>query len=553
MRPGRTGFRRDQRGGVAVISAVVLAVLLSATAFAVDTGLIFLQSRKLQGIADLAAIAAARDLQRAEAAALATVADNGGASSITASVTTGIYTADAASAAAQRYRSNAGPANAAQVTLRRRVDLIFAPVAFGRQSAEITRKGTAASAQLASLSIGSRLMALHGGVANALLSALTGSQINLSVADYNALVGGEVNLLGYLTALRTEAELEAASFDQVLAADISTGKAFKALSDQLARQGQHQARLAVDKLVAKVGTTTPARLDRLIGLGPYGGQDRSSTRPGAAVFVNAADFVSAVLIAANGERQIQFDLGAGVPGLADTEVWAAFGERPNTSPWLTIASDGSAVIRTAQARLYVKARVSPGGALGATSVQIPLYVELASAQAKLSSIDCAAGGRSASVQVLPSLGHASLSDIAVTDLDDFKHAVDEAPAKLVTAPLIKVTGTARLDAGGATWRTVRFTQAEVDAHTIKTVDTQDVAQALTASLVEDLSLNVQVAGLGLGLGQSALTAAVANALQSAATPLDGLLTGLTGVLGVHLGQADVRVGGLRCQEAVLVG
>ena len=68
----RPTFGRDERGAVAVIAAASGAVLLGFGALAVDMGSIYLQSRKLQGMADLAAIAAARDLANAQAAAQAT-------------------------------------------------------------------------------------------------------------------------------------------------------------------------------------------------------------------------------------------------------------------------------------------------------------------------------------------------------------------------------------------------------------------------------------------------------------------------------------------------
>ncbi|WP_204337686.1 hypothetical protein, partial [Klebsiella pneumoniae] len=68
-----------------------------------------------------------------------------------------------------------------------KADLFFGAAILGKPQIDISRTATAASAQLASFSIGTRLLSLQGGVANSLLSALTGSQINLSVMDYNQL------------------------------------------------------------------------------------------------------------------------------------------------------------------------------------------------------------------------------------------------------------------------------------------------------------------------------------------------------------------------------
>jgi uncharacterized membrane protein len=60
-----------------VIIALFLPVVLALAALAVDTGWIYLQTRRLQGVADLAAISAANDIARAQLAANATVAANG--------------------------------------------------------------------------------------------------------------------------------------------------------------------------------------------------------------------------------------------------------------------------------------------------------------------------------------------------------------------------------------------------------------------------------------------------------------------------------------------
>ncbi len=49
-----------------------------------------------------------------------------------------------------------------------------------------------------------------------------------------------------------------------------------------------------------------------------------------------------------------------------------------------------------------------------------------------------------------------------------------------------------------------------------------------------------------------MTAAVNSTLAAVATPLDGVVNGLTGLLGLGLGEADVRVNGVRCNAVALV-
>jgi uncharacterized membrane protein len=58
--------------------------------------------------------------------------------------------------------------------------------------------------------------------------------------------------------------------------------------------------------------------------------------------------------------------------------------------------------------------------------------------------------------------------------------------------------------------------------------------------------------LGLGIGQGPIGAALGSILGAAAAPLDDVLNSLTALIGVRLGEADVRMNGLRCRDAALV-
>ena len=78
MRPRRflSSFARDTNGVAAMVMSLVLTAIVGFTAMAVDFGSVFLQTRRLQGTADIAAMVAANDPSRAQAAAEAAVRDN---------------------------------------------------------------------------------------------------------------------------------------------------------------------------------------------------------------------------------------------------------------------------------------------------------------------------------------------------------------------------------------------------------------------------------------------------------------------------------------------
>lgn len=550
----RAGFRRDRRGGVAAITAMSLTMILALAALAVDIGWVYLQSRRLQGVADLAAITAANDIGRAQVAAQATVTANGDGwrTPPQTTVTLGRYTGDAAVPVKARFQATAQDPDAVKVSVASEAELFFGAALLGRPSVPIRREATAARADLASFSIGSRLASLKGGLANALLGDLTGSQVNLSVMDYDALADADVSLFSYLDAVSTRLDLKGPTYDQVLQADLTTGQALQALADALSASGDSQAASATRTLALSAGDRTPAHLDALASLGPYGGQDHVSGGSAATVALSAMDLAQALLQAGAGDRQLKLDLGATVPGLADTDVWLAIGEPMNNAPYMTVTQDKTVVVRTSQARLYVDAKLAGSGLLGGLAqVRLPVLVELASGEARLKAIDC--GRKAATLEVKPSIGSLKIGDIDLTALNDFKRPLTVARAKLVKAPLFGVSGKSDIALGGASWQTVSFTAAEVKAGAVKTVKTNDTLAAASASLLANLDLDVDFASLiHVGLGDAAILAALKPLLEAATPPLDGVISSLTDLLGLGVGEADVRVNGLRCGVAALV-
>jgi uncharacterized membrane protein len=546
-------FRDHRRGAVSVITAVSLTMILALCALAVDVGSVFLQTRRLQGVADLAAMSAANDMARAQVAAAATVAANndGWRAPLQVTVTKGNYSNNAAVPVAQRFQASEVDPDATRVSVKGQADLFFGAALLGRPYLPIQRQATAARADLASFSIGSRLAGLNGGIVNALLSGLTGSQINLSVMDYNSLIDADVSLFSYLDALKLRLHLTAATYDDVLKADLTTGQALSALADALTAAGKTQAAAATRSLAISVGNKDKAHLEALVSLGPYGAQDHVSGGQSALVSLSAMDLAQAVLQIGRGGRQVKLDLGASVPGIADTDVWVAIGEPPNGSPYMTVTRDKTVIVRTAQTRLYIDVKLLGSGALsGVLGIHVPLLVELASGEAKLKAIDC--GQKSTTLDVKPSVGALKIGNIDTTVLDDFKRPLTLTPATLVQVLVVKVTAMSDVSLGGATWQPVNFTDADIRGRTIKTVKTGDLLSATTSSLLSNLKLDVQILGLNLGLGDAAILGALRPLLAAVSAPLDGLVNTLTGLLGLGLGEADVRVNGLRCGVAALV-
>jgi uncharacterized membrane protein len=154
--------------------------------------------------------------------------------------------------------------------------------------------------------------------------------------------------------------------------------------------------------------------------------------------------------------------------------------------------------------------------------------------------------------VAPSVGSISLGSVNTSTLNNFAQPEVVSPAVLLNLGLIQATGTATVNLGGQSWQPVPFSATDIAAGTVKTVQTNNIAQATAASLLSQTQIGLNLAGAALLLGQTPITSALSSTLTTAAPSLDQLLNGVTGLLGVGLGEADVKIDGLRCKGAALV-
>jgi uncharacterized membrane protein len=308
--------------------------------------------------------------------------------------------------------------------------------------------------------------------------------------------------------------------------------------------------------IANAAGDEQIEMGSLMNLGPYGDQDYVNPNGGSGVTVSALDLATAALGIAQGGHQVQFNLATGVPGITSVTAKLAIGQRPANSPWIAITDKNDVIVSTAQARLWLSIQVAPAGSAlsGVASINVPLIVELASAQAKLADIDCGATSADTSVtlSVQPSIGQAALASLNYSDLTDFEKPLDLRSFTLISTPLISVSGFADIELGGVSWQDVKFSGSDIAEGTVKTVKTDDLVQGVFSSLLGKLSLSVKLLGLGIGLGQGPVTSAIDSSLSTVAAPLDGVVNSLTSLLGVGLGEADVRVNGVRCNAVALV-
>ncbi|HTG37789.1 pilus assembly protein TadG-related protein [Sphingomonas sp.] len=534
----------ERRGAVAVLVAGAMPMLLGMAALAVDLGVVQLERRRLQGVADAGALAAARDLERARPLAEALVAASPGNFPVQSAVATGRYRTDTGLTADQRLVVGSTGADAVRVSVQATVPTFFARV-FGTDAITVERRATARRVDMAGFAIGSRLLGLNGGVANALLSGLTGGNVSLSVMDYQALASARLDLLPWLPVLGADAGLSVATYDSVLQAELPAGTVLGSLSRQVV---DPVASAALSQLATTA--TGTIRLAELIDLGELGRQDGGG---GGLVEVSTLDLASNVIQGSASNRQVAIDLGAQVPGIATTRLWVAIGERPNNAPWIALSRHGSPVVRTAQTRIYAEAKLNaqPLPGLSLASVELPVFVELASGEARLERIDCARP-RSVVLSGRPSPGQVAIAQIDPSRLNDFRTPMTLSRADLLKTLLLRLEGRAAIDLGAAEpFQTRHFDADAIAARSVQTVKGQALAGGIAASLMQRIELRGVVLGL-LPIPVDPVVQAVGGQLALLAPVLDPLLNTVTGLLGVGVGEADLWVTGLRCGQPVLV-
>jgi uncharacterized membrane protein len=574
----------DRKANFTVMAALSAPVALALAAVAIDEASIYTERREAQAMVDLAAITAASNITNVNTAVVTTLTDNGmpgvvvqasgqtiepAAGKTVVTVTPGRYVASGANVG-QRFQASVTPYNAVRVTLKKiparyfASSLIPTPVIGTQAIASMTPQAT--------FSVGSRLASLNGGILNALLGGLLGSNISLSVMDYNALLSADVSVLSFVDGLATQLNLTGVSYSDVLASKATVGQIATAMAN-VPGLG-NTAKVALQTIASKSTGTVQIPLSHLVDLGSVGKLGLGQRPAGLGVDASALGMLTAAAGLANGSKQVDVALGATIPGVLSTTLAIAIGEPPQSSPWLAVGEAGT-VVRTAQTRIKLLVTVGVGnpnlgGGISLLSVKLPLNVEVAYAEAKLTDISCPTGPDSLKVTIAAKPGIAAVN-LAASDADnsptafaDFSNPQSFSDANiadvslnllLLKIPLILVKGSAGADITNVSPTNLVFNKTEIAAKTIKTTPTRDITQTLTTSLVDKLSLSVNALGI-LGLDITALLGtvkpAVTTLLKTVTAPVDTLLYNLLDTLGVHLGEADVRVTGATCGRAVLV-
>ncbi len=131
-------------------------------------------------------------------------------------------------------------------------------------------------------------------------------------------------------------------------------------------------------------------------------------------------------------------------------------------------------IQTAQVRVALVTTVTSINLVVATvTVQVPVYLEMASGQATLAAMPCTSGGNLVQVAASSGLTKVSFGTVSDAAMNNFSAPVVPVAAPIVaisllTIPIqVNIAGSSTVAASGPT--TLSFSQAEINAGTVKSV------------------------------------------------------------------------------------
>ncbi|MGO4762411.1 TadG family pilus assembly protein [Cupriavidus sp. 2KB_3] len=568
MRPLRA--HRHARGAVSLMAALLIATVGIAALVSIDVGHVFYSQRQLQKLVDLAALSGAQQLKRAAdlpattasvlGSVTAAAAQNGYASGVSADC------ADVAGGAADGLRACLGlwdPANPANGDSVRhfnpaypaatvspnavRVQATYTvPVLFvipGTASRQLRAEAIAAgSPPVASFTLGSGL--LDVSTASGMLGLLLGNTVSLSVLDWSGLVGANVTL----EQLRLQAGV--GTIDQLLNATLSIQDFYALVLGAAGKSALLNAALGspVTQLgVSGIGTTVS--LAKMLDLGVL----TPAASSAAEVAVNVASLLTTAAYVARGTSAIDLDkiavnVGLGTVGgklyiVQPPQVAVGPARQLPGGTWQTTAT-------TAQLGLWLAVKANlPVLGLASADVNLPVWLRVAQARGDLTNVQCAANPaqRRATVNVTTDVLTTCVADGTKPQCAPAATPVDLAVVKLLGVPSTRLVANPKPD---VTPMSPLNNVVLAPGGSASTSSTKPLSRAIT-DMIRNLNPDVTVGlgGLGISLDVGGLLDIL---LPPIAGLLDALLTPLTSTLGIRLGNADLWLNGVDCNNAELV-
>lgn len=330
--------RHSQQGAVLIMTVGFMLLAVLCLALVVDTGRLYVEKRKLQRVADMAAIEAmARNGACNTGTALTFATQSAARNDFTVGGTNTLTLTCGQVSTVGGLRTVAatpfgGVDNAIQVVAARQVaaSMIAGGIFGGKISlsaAAVATKGV----PLASLALRTTVATVdstRGALLNSVMGGLLGGAVNVSALGWNGLIGTQLSLFDFLDQLKVNLGLSAGGYTEVLSQNLTVGQIIDATSTVLGRDGNTAASTLTALSALKVGALinpVTVQLANIIKL------QTATSYAGADLGVNVFDLIQGSVQLANGTNALVADVPITLPGFAGTNISTRVMEAPQLS------------------------------------------------------------------------------------------------------------------------------------------------------------------------------------------------------------------------------
>ncbi len=392
---------------------------------------------------------------------------------------------------------------------------------------------------------------------NALLGDLLGSSVNLTVADWNALAQGDVNLASYLNAL--QAQVGVSNPSQALSANATLAQLVSAMAVAAQADGNTAMANALSTLQPQVaGLSGTVKLGDLLAVSLPNGA-LSSVR------LNALDLVTGAIQLYNYRNVLSTPSPVTISGSAiglgsvvnSVQLYAQIIEPPTYvcggvgTQFHTGAIRVKLNVDLVDLQPNASALNAPPTITGAsvTIGQVQVYVEVARAEGTIAAVDSVS--HAVTVQATPGVADLYLGTISDSVFFNRTHVIDASiDLDYSTIGTLSVNAmTVNIQAKSYARGQAPFTNSLFFTGPYPQTQTASTSAAFAANLVDSLLINLSLRlSPSLGALDSIILPTLKTIVSSAITPaLNSILTGLVDplleLLGVRLGEVDVTVFG----------
>jgi len=392
---------------------------------------------------------------------------------------------------------------------------------------------------------------------NALLGDLLGTSVNLTVADWNAIAQGDVNLAGYLNALQTQVGVSSPS--QALNANATLAQLVSAMAVAAQADGNTVLVNALNTLKPQIaGLSGTVKLGDLLTVSLPNGALSS-------VKVNALDLITGAIQLYNYRNALTTPSPVTISGSAiglgsvvnSVQLYAQIIEPPTY-----VCGGVGTQFHTGAARVKLNVDLvdlqpnaaalnAPPTITGASATigQVQVYVEVARAEGTIAAVD--AVSHAVTVQATPGVADLYLGTISDSVFFNRTHVIDASTdLDYSTIGTLSVNATTvSIQAKSYARGQAPFTSNLFFTGPYPQTQTASTSAAFASNLVDSMVTNLSLRlSPSLGALDSIILPTLKTIVSGAMTPaLNSILTGLADplleLLGIRLGEVDVTVFG----------